>query len=53
MASIIDSGLAIFLPAISNAVPWLGDVLKISKPIVMLTVFSEATDLIGISPWSW
>ena len=45
MDSIIESGLAMFLPAISNAVPWLGDVLIISNPIVILTVFCEATDL--------
>ena len=43
IAAIIPSGDAIFLPAISNAVPCPGEVLTISKPIVILTVLSPAT----------
>ena len=34
---IMAKGLAIFLPAISNAVPWSGEVLIKSNPRVTLT----------------
>lgn len=36
----MDFGFAIFLPAISNAVPCAGDVRKIPRPIVTFTALS-------------
>ena len=50
IASIMPAGSAIFLPAMSNAVPCPGEVLIISSPIVILTVLSAATVFIGINP---
>ena len=50
IAAIIPVSSAIFLPAISNAVPCPGDVRIMSSPIVIFTVSAPATVFIGIRP---
>src|ERR1700728_1668144 len=40
------------LPAMSNAVPWSGEVRTKGRPSVTLTAWSNASVLIGISAWS-
>ena len=45
--------LAFNLPAISNAVPWSGDVLIKGNPRVVLTASSKAISFTGMRPWSW
>ena len=46
------SGRAMPLPAMSNAVPWSGEVRTKGRPSVTLTVSSKASALAGISAWS-
>src|SRR5262249_55316387 len=45
-------GFARPLPAMSNAVPWSGDVRTNGKPSVTFTAWSNASVLIGTSAWS-
>ena len=52
IASIRLFGLAIPLPAMSNAVPWSTEVRTMGRPRVMLTPRSKATSLAGMCPWS-
>ena len=51
-ASIRLAGLASPLPAMSNAVPWSGDVRTNGRPSVTLTPVSNARVFAGIRPWS-
>ena len=51
-AAIRLDGLALPVPAISNAVPWSGEVRMNGSPSVTLTASSNAIVLIGISAWS-
>ena len=44
---------AIFLPAMSKAVPWSGEVLTTDKPEVKFTPFPKDKVLKGTRPWSW
>lgn len=53
MAAIMESGLAWFCPAISNAVPWSTLVRIKGKPSVQFTPSSIPSSLTGMSPWSW
>src|SRR4051794_9390424 len=52
-AAIRLDGLARPVPAMSNAVPWSGEVRMNGKPSVTLTASSNASVLAGISAWSW
>ncbi len=51
-AAIRLDGSARPVPAISNAVPWSGEVRTNGRPSVTLTAWSKAMVLIGISAWS-
>ena len=51
-ASIRLVGLASPLPAMSNAVPWSGEVRTNGRPSVTLTPVSKASVLAGMRPWS-
>jgi hypothetical protein len=46
------SGRATPRPAMSNAVPWSGEVRMKGRPSVTFTASSKAMVLIGISAWS-
>ena len=46
------SSLALFLPAISKAVPWSGEVLTNLNAAVKFTPLFPAIILNGINPWS-
>src|SRR5262249_14228305 len=49
MAAIRLVGSALPVPAMSNAVPWSGEVRTIGRPSVTFTAWSNASVLIGIS----
>src|SRR5699024_1477267 len=55
-ASLIHSSIlmlsAMFLPAMSNAVPWSTDVLKNGKPFVIEIVLWKSVIFAAICPWS-
>jgi hypothetical protein len=51
-AAIRLDGLARPVPAMSNAVPWSGDVRMNGRPSVTLTASSNARVFAGISAWS-
>ena len=51
-AAIRLAGLATPFPAMSNAVPWSGEVRTNGRPSVTLTPSSKASVLTGIRPWS-
>ena len=53
MADFMLDGLARLRPAMSNAVPWAGEVRMIGRPSVTLTACSKSSSLTGIMPWSW
>ncbi len=52
MASTRLLGEAAFLPAMSNAVPWSGEVRANGSPRLTFTPESKASSLNGIKPWS-
>lgn len=52
IASINERGEAVFLPAISNAVPCKGDVLIKGRPRVRFTPLSGHESFKGINAWS-
>ena len=52
MACMKELSEAIFLPAISKAVPWSGEVLITDKLEVKFTPFPNDKVLKGTKPWS-
>ena len=52
IAALKEFGFAIPFPAISNAVPWSGDVRIKFRPAVKFTQFPKDNILKGIRPWS-
>src|SRR5262249_1680532 len=46
-------GSALFIPAMSKAVPWSGLVRGMGRPTVMFTARSRSSSFSGIRPWSW
>ncbi len=53
MASIMLAGSADPVPAMSNAVPWSGDVRTTGNPSDTFTPLPAASIFSGMSPWSW
>ncbi len=51
-AAIRLDGSAMPCPAMSNAVPWSGEVRTIGRPSVTLTPLAMSSVLSGISAWS-
>ncbi len=52
IASFILTLLTKFFPAISNAVPWSTEVLRMGIPFVIEIVFSKSSVFVAICPWS-
>ncbi len=52
MAAFMLSASAMFLPAMSKAVPWSTEVRMMGMPRDMFTVASKSISFMGMWPWS-
>lgn len=52
IASAMLTAPAVPVPAMSNAVPWSTDVLRIGIPLVMAMVRSKSSVFAAMCPWS-